>query len=236
METLTPKKLEMRQREAKILEVARPMIVRDGYHGFSMDRIADQVEYSKGTLYNHFSCKEEIIIALAIQTVEVRVEMFKRAAQFKGCARFRMVAIGEAAEKFVRDYPDYFLFEQILQLPSVRQKVSEKRQNVISNCEVQCMTVVAGVVRDAVAAEDLVLPPGFTPEKLVFGLWALTSGGFAIAASSESLTHIGLEDPFEVVSDHTSALLDGFGWKPLSSTYNKQEMIDKIRREVFHHE
>ncbi len=35
------------------------MIVRDGYHGLSMDRIAEALEYSKGTIYQHFSCKKK---------------------------------------------------------------------------------------------------------------------------------------------------------------------------------
>ena len=146
------------------------------------------------------------------------------------------MSIGFAAENFVRKYPDFFLFEQILRLPSVRTKVSEKRQNVIDNCEVQCMTVVAGIVRDAVAAEDIVLPEGFTPEQLVFGLWSLTSGGYLIASTSESLQHIGLENPFQLVKDHVTALLDGFNWKPLSHDFDREEINQRIRDEVFPNE
>ena len=236
METLTPKKREILDRETRILEVAHPMVVREGYHGLNMDRIAEQVQYSKGTIYNHFSCKEEIIIALAIQNVAKRTELFQRAAQFKGCPRHRMMAIGEAAERFVRDYPDYFLFEKILQLASVREKTSEKRQAVIRGCEMQCMSVVAGVVRDAIAAEDLELPKGFSPEKLVFGLWSLTSGAFSIVFTSDSLGQMGLDDPFETVRDHTAALFDGFDWKPLSSEFDSKKILKKIRKEVFDNE
>ena len=127
---MTPKKREILEREARILAVARPIVVREGYHGLNMDRIADALSYSKGTIYNHFSCKEEVIIALAIQSASKRVELFRKAAQFQAKSRFRMLAIGEAAESFVRDFTDYFLFEEIIQLPSVREKTSEKRQAV----------------------------------------------------------------------------------------------------------
>ncbi len=236
METLTPKKREILEREARILDVARPIVVREGYHGLNMERIAEELQYSKGTIYNHFACKEEIIIALAIQNVAKRVELFKQAAQFKGCPRHRMIAIGEAAERFVRQYPDYFLFEKILQLDSVREKTSEKRQSVIQGCEMQCVSVVAGVVRDAIAAEDLVLPAGFSPEKLVFGLWSLTSGAFAIVFASDSLTQMGLDDPFETVREHSDALLDGHGWKPLSNQFDSKKILKKIRSEVFGNE
>jgi AcrR family transcriptional regulator len=236
METLTPKKREILDREARILDVARPIVVREGYHGLNMERIAEKVHYSKGTIYNHFACKEEIIIALAIENVAKRVELFKRAAQFRGCPRHRMIAIGEAAERFVRKHPDYFLFEKILQLDSVREKTSEKRRAVIQGCEMQCVSVVAGVVRDAIAAEDLVLPNGFTPEKLVFGLWSLTSGAFSIVFTSDSLGQMGLEDPFETVREHSDALLDGHGWKPLSDQFDSKKILKKIRSEVFENE
>ena len=229
---LSPKQQEIQRREQRILEVARPALIQDGYHGLSMERIAASVEYSKGTVYNHFANKEEIIVALAIETVAKRLEMFKQAAQFKGVSRFRMLAVGQAAEKFVHDFPDFFMLEQILQLPSVRQKISEKRQHEINSIEVLCMDVFAGIVRDAVSNEHLVLTAGSTPEKLVFGLWALSNGGFAIASRSGSLPHLGLDNPFELVHDHTAALMDGFGWAPMSTEYEADEINQRIHREV----
>lgn len=236
MKTLSPKKLQILEREAQILKAARPIVVREGYHGLNMDRIAEIVNYSKGTVYNHFSCKEEIIIALAIQNASKRVELFQKAAQFKGCPRFRILAIAEAAEKFVREYPDYFLFEQILQLASVREKTSEKRQAIVHGCEMQCMSVVAGVVRDAIAAEDLELPKRLSPEELVFGLWSLTSGAYSIVFTSDSLPQMGLDDPFETVRHHFSALLDGHDWAPLSDSYDAEKILKKIRSQVFGNE
>ncbi len=236
MSILTPKQQEIVEREAQILEIARPIVVREGYHGLNMDRIAEAVQYSKGTIYNHFSCKEEIIIALAIKNVAKRVELFQKAAQFKGRSRFRMVAIGEAAEMFVRDFPDFFMFEEIIQLPSVREKTSEKRQSVIQGCEMQCMSVVAGIVRDAVAQEDLELPDGIKPEELVFGMWSLTSGAYSIMLKSQSLEQMGLDDPYAIVRFHTAALLDGQNWKPHSTEFDMDSLLKRIRREVFSNE
>jgi len=229
---LSPKQQEIKLREKRILAVSRKALAEHGYHGLSMERIAATVEYSKGTVYNHFSNKEEIIVALAIEALSIRLAMFKRAAQFKGGSRFRILAIGQASEKFVQDFTDFFMLEQILKLPSVRQKISEERQHKIHGIEVQCMGIVAGIVRDAVAAEDLVLPAGSTPEKLVFGLWSLSDGGFAIASRSGSLPHLGIDNPFALVHDHTAALMDGFGWAPQSSDYDAEELNQRIHREV----
>src|SRR5690242_3515432 len=105
--TLTRKQREIQGREQRILDVARSMIVDDGYHGLSMDRIAEALEYSKGTIYQHFSCKEEILMALVNQTMERRLNMFRRAAAFRGRSRERLTAIGLAAELFFQLYPDH---------------------------------------------------------------------------------------------------------------------------------
>ena len=52
MNALTPKKREIAEREARILDVARPLLLESGYHGLNMDRIATKLGLSKGTVYN----------------------------------------------------------------------------------------------------------------------------------------------------------------------------------------
>ncbi len=233
MATLSPKKRELALRESRILDVARPIVVQDGYHGLNMDRIAAELRLSKGTIYNHFSCKEEIVIALAVETVTKRMEMFRHAAQFQAGSRFRMLAIGEAAERFVRRWPEHFRFEQILRLDSVWEKTSEKRRQIVRSCEMNCMGTVAGIARDAIANGDLKLPEDITPEDLCFGLWSLTSGAYSIVLTSDSLTHLGMSEPYETVRTHIAVLLDGYHWKPLSVEYDRQSIMARIGREVF---
>jgi AcrR family transcriptional regulator len=94
--TLTRKQREVKEREGRILELARSMIIQEGYHGLSMDRIAEALEYSKGTIYQHFSCKEEILMALVNQTMERRLDLFRCAAAFRGRSRERITAVGAA--------------------------------------------------------------------------------------------------------------------------------------------
>ena len=126
MNTQSRKQREIQEREERILEVSRPLLIEQGYHGLSMDRVAESLQYSKGTIYNHFGCKEEIIIALAVQTTEKRRGLFERAAAFRGGSRGRIHAIGMAAELFVRLYPDHFKLEHIVRSASVWEKTSEK--------------------------------------------------------------------------------------------------------------
>ena len=233
MATLTRKERELQQREERILAIARPLLVQDGYHGLNMDRVAAALEYSKGTVYNHFSCKEEIIIALAIETTEKRTGMFQRAAAFQGNSRQRIHAVGTAAELFVRLYPDHFKLDHIIRSESIWQKTSEKRRAVMRSCESRCIAVLGGIVRDAIAQNDLRLPDNFTPEDLVFALWSISFGAFSIITSSDQLVDLGIQDPFGAYRESINRLIDGFGWQPLSTEYDQEGTLARIQKEVF---
>ena len=73
------------------------------------------------------------------------------------------------------------------------------------------------MIRDAVAAGDLQLADDFGVEHLAFGLWSITFGGYSIAATSPSLTNLGIHEPLLAIRNNCNRLLDGVGWKPLSS-------------------
>ena len=232
MSTLSPKKLEIQKRNQRILDIAREMILADGYHGLNMDRIAEDLEISKGTIYNHFSCKEEIIIALLEETSEKRRQMFQKAAMFQGCSRFRIMAIGQADFKFFQDFSNHSQFERMIQIPSIWEKTSEKRRSTVQMCEASCMMIVGGIVRDGLASGDLELDEGTTAEEVVFGLWSMHHGAQAIISSSDHLEQIGIKSPVNSIVMHSTKLLDGFNWKPLSSEYDERKVIQRIHDEV----
>jgi AcrR family transcriptional regulator len=236
--TLTRKQREVKERERRILEVARDMIVQDGYHGLSMDRIAEALEYSKGTIYQHFSCKEDILMVLVNQAMERRLDLFRRAAAFRGRSRERITAIGTAAELFFQLYPDHFHIEHAVRITSIREKASEQRRICLERCEASCSEIVLGVLNDAVASGDLMLGDGVLDGQLGvgevgFGLWSLTFGGYSIAATSPSLANLGIHDPILAIRNNCSHLLDGFGWKPLAKDLDLPALVERIQREVF---
>jgi AcrR family transcriptional regulator len=231
--TLSRKQREIQGREGRILELARSMIVQDGYHGLSMDRIAEALEYSKGTIYQHFSCKEEILMALVNQTMERRLDLFRRAAAFRGRSRERITALGAAAELFFQLYPDHIHIEHTVRITSIREKASDQRRLYLELCEARCSEIVRGVIRDAVAAGDLQLSDDFGVEDLAFGLWSITFGGYSIAATSPSLSSLGIHEPLLAIRGNCNRLLDGVGWKPLSSEFDLLPLVNRIKQQVF---
>lgn len=233
MTTLSRKQREIQERETKILQVAREMLLRDGYLGLSMDRIAEAVEYGKGTVYRHFPNKEDIILALAVETQKKRTSLFQRASLFHGKSRERLTAVAVAGELFVRLYPEHFCVEQVVRLSSIWEKTSEKRQDVMRTCEHACIGIVSGIVRDAVAHGDLVLPGEMTPEGMVFGLWSISFGSYTLMSTSAPLLDIGIQEPTLAIRGCINQMLDGFGWKALSTEHDYEAVFQKALTETF---
>jgi hypothetical protein len=170
---------------------------------------------------------------LVNQTMERRLDLFRRAAEYRGRSRERMTAVGVASDLFFQLYPDHVQTEHTIRISSLREKASEQRRLTLETCEARCSEVVRGVIGDAVGAGDLQLPTDYPVEQLAFGLWSLAFGGYSLAITSPSLANLGIPDPLLAMRNNFIRLLDGVGWKPLSSEVDLTQRIGTILREVF---
>ena len=65
-----PRRLRMAETRAAILRAARPVLLRDGLGGTTIDRIAAEGGISKMTLYRHFPNKEALFEGLVTEMCE----------------------------------------------------------------------------------------------------------------------------------------------------------------------
>jgi AcrR family transcriptional regulator len=225
---MTRKQREIERRTGEILRVAKPILVGEGFQALSMDRVAAKMEYAKGTIYNHFPHKEEIVLALAIQAMDLRRKLFECSAASGSDSRDRMMAIGVACEFYTHHCHEEFVIEQWMRTHSVWEKSSQQRQNLIRQCEGQCMAIVTGIVRDAIRDGDLTVPVDMTHEEFVFGFWALTFGNQILIASSPSLPALGIHNPARAIRIHCATLLNGFGWQPTTDLHGYIQRAEQL--------
>jgi AcrR family transcriptional regulator len=64
METLTKQQLRTQETQARLLDAAENIFVRDGFEGAQLDEIAAMAGRSKGSVYTHFKNKEDLFLAL----------------------------------------------------------------------------------------------------------------------------------------------------------------------------
>jgi AcrR family transcriptional regulator len=232
MAKFSRKQREIQEREQQILSLARGILLAEGYNGLTMDRLAGEMEYAKGTLYKHFPNKEEIVAALALQSMELRRRLFEFAAMIRANTRYRLAAIGGACDFFAAECREHFAMEQMLRNGAILEKSSEIRQSLVRQCEHRVMAIVAGVVRDAVASSDLDLPPGLSPEEFVFGFWSLMFGSQILVATSPAMSEIGVEEPTRTIRFHAWTLMNAYNWKPFYSFEETEQQLEDVRKRL----
>jgi AcrR family transcriptional regulator len=233
MKTLSPKKREIIRRESRVLELARGILLKRGYHGLTMARIAKAAGCSKATVYQHFPCKEEIIVALATESVEIQRSLVDRAATFQGRPRERMVAVGIATQLYAELYAEDSRIFQIVNGEAILQKASERTIWRLRSSGLRTVNVMLGIVRDAMAQGDLKLQEGHSAEDIIYHFWLLGEGGKASPHMWLPPEEFSIKNPFESIINTSLTLADGYGWKPLSSEWDYTETTDRVWREVF---
>jgi AcrR family transcriptional regulator len=233
MTVLTRKQREIREREAKILNTARKMLLELGYLGLNMDRVAEIAGCSKGTVYQHFTSKEDLLAALSTQSKRKRVEFIEKASNFKGRPRERMTALLLGEELLVSQYPEYSRTEELLYIQSIASKASSKHQEVLHEVEEQCLDLVGGIMNDGVECGDLALPPNRNCYDMAFGLWALVLGSRSAPNACETLASMVRSDTIGVIRINQQALLDGWNWRPLTHEWDYDDTRRRAAAEAF---
>jgi AcrR family transcriptional regulator len=218
------------KRANQILQAAREIFLANGWDHFSVERIAEFMECSRPLVYKHFSCKEEILLALAIESKRRRIRLFERAVMFRGCPREKMLALGEV-ESFLlrRDLP----VELLVASTCLRPKTSRERQDELKVLDVRAISLGASIIREAVTVGDLELPGGVCPEDLLFSMWSCTWGASAIMRSDMPIALAGIAQPALAIARSLGRMLDGYGWRPLSSAWNYKATRQRVHREAF---
>jgi AcrR family transcriptional regulator len=227
------KQREIQQREKTIIEVARKLLLEHGYYALTMDRIVANTEYSKGTLYQHFSSKEDVLAAIEAEADVVRSNFFDRAAKFKGNARERMTCLGYAYELYFTLYPGHFNSERIIEAPEVQEKISPKRRMSAKSQDEHCFKVMLEMISNAETEGNLQLPKGLSSQALCFNLWSTTSGAYSKLAAHFELPGMTQKELLLSVRHNTWLMLDGYRWKPLSSKVDYGKIINRARKEIF---
>ncbi len=231
--TKTTKKRQIELREARLLEKAGEILLNEGLAELTMERLAEELETAKGTIYNHFPNREEVLLTLAVKAINKRLALFDTASMSQGNPKERMLAVNVACEIYVVHYPQYFMVENIVRHSAIWDRGSEDRRNLLKSEEGRCMTLVSGIVRAAIASGDLKLPAGISPEEMALSMWSLTYGSYLINITSPSLKDIGIHDVYRAVRVGCCKTVDGYGWKPLWTEEEHAQKFTKIRETVF---
>lgn len=113
---------ERRERERQmlrqgILAAARDIAGQEGWQAVTIRRVAERVEYSPPTIYEHFASKEAMLLELMRAGFVLLLADMRRAADAEQGAEARVVALGQAYWAFAWHNPQLYQLMHGLGVP-----------------------------------------------------------------------------------------------------------------------
>lgn len=229
MAILSGKQREIVERDKLFLEVARTIFLQESFHDLTIGRIAQATGFSKGTVYQRFSCKEELIVELGIQGYEHLLSILQQAAAFSGRPRERIVAMGEVLGYYWAEYKDTARILAVFDSEPVLTKVRPELQAQLELRETHIFDFILNVVNEAIELGDLTIPSESTAKSLCFSLWALADGWVASRWKTGLVRHAGILNPLKDILRNAHRLMDAYEWRPLYDEWDYGETARKVR-------
>ncbi len=220
-------------REEELVDLAVSILNQEGFSGLNLEKLTAKSPYSKGTIYNHFSSKEDCLSALCNRAVSSILELFKRAVTFNGNSREKAVAIHYAYQLYARHEPILFMAVLSSKAPGVREKTSPARMKVMDALEFEINHFSDEMLRMAIKEGSLQLPAHISVETLTFANWAMSFGSNLLVSNASEALAVNRLDPNTVILQNISLLHDGMNWHPLSKDWDYQKTWQRIEMEIF---
>jgi len=97
----TRKERDYLRHKSEIIETAEELFAEEGYYNVTMDMIAENSEYSKGSLYNYFESKEVLFFEILNNKTEIlEIGLNKRVSE--------SLTIVDKLNAFIEFYLDFF--------------------------------------------------------------------------------------------------------------------------------
>jgi AcrR family transcriptional regulator len=221
-------------REQVILNCAKDMIRNEGEAALTIDKLVNKLPYSKGTVYNHFNSKEDIILALYNAHVEEIASIFTRALTFNGNNREKALAMHVGSLLNTKAYPQDFMTCVTVKTAGCTAKASELRRQQQQQLETALLSPVFAHYQTSVDAGECELPEGMRIEQLVFACWSVDFGTQALLMGDNDIGSIRSQlDAERELINSINLIHDGMNWQPLAKHFDWKASVKRIKDEIF---
>jgi AcrR family transcriptional regulator len=166
--TQPPREQRHADMKAAILLAAREAILEHGPERFSLRDVARRSGYSPAGLYEYFSGKDDLVAAVAAESMGQLHTALVRAGR-GAPPPARLVELGLAYVRFARENPHHFMLI-FARLPSQRSSLATPPSSESP------YRVVLQTVQDGLDAGHFTARAGFGVEEMAYGLWVTVHG------------------------------------------------------------
>jgi TetR/AcrR family transcriptional regulator len=157
--------------ESAILEAAERRFLQHGFHGTTVEEIAEAADVSVGSIYVHFQNKEGLYLALVERALEVEERYMAEAFKPTLSLGQQLFAAGWSYLRFYLDHPGYF---RILAFPHLDSRPEDSlpfaAQRLAERAEAQVRRV-AGIIELGVRTGAARPVDPYRAAKFMWGAW-----------------------------------------------------------------
>ena len=228
MSTANRKQRELAQRDDMLLDQAQELLEDVGFSNLTLEKLATRTEFSKGTIYNHFSSKEDLLTALCVRGLQIQLEMYLQVLDFPGHSREKVIGLHYAYSLYARRHPTLFMCVLSGLAPNVIEKTSPKRMEERRVLEARITLVLDKVVKQAFAAGDIGSPLANDEATVSFANWAMSFGSMALLQSARRASSIERLNFDTALRCNVDLILDGLQWRPMSGAWDYEATWQRL--------
>ncbi len=102
------KEREKGRRKKEIIDAAEKIFFKLGFESASVEKVAEEAELSKATLYLYFKSKDELYFAICMRAQEKMYKLIDKALDLASNTKDKIETLFYTLAKFQKMYPDYF--------------------------------------------------------------------------------------------------------------------------------
>lgn len=232
MNTQSRRQREFQQREQLFLDTARAIIQQEGFHSLTMEKIAAETEYAKGTIYKHFSNKEDLIVALCGQGLSYLVSLCAEMSGFPGKPREKLAVMAIAYQLYAQRYPEEYDLIMEARAGNLREKASQARLAFTDEQDATLLQLIRDQIDQAMTDGDLQLREGLQKDDICFGLWSMAFGVTVLEQARDLIINMDISPDGFQLSRQLTCLLDGYGWRPMSHEQDYFKVLDQAQQHL----
>ena len=221
-------------REQEMLGCAKLIIRDEGLAGLTIDKLVKQLPYSKGTVYTHFSSKEDIMLAICTERMQQIGEIMARALTFNGNSREKALAVHVGSMLNSQAYPDDFMIGVSVKSAGCTSKASEFRRLKHQQIEMAFLAPIFAHFRSAAEAGESIVPAGMCIEQMAFSCWSADFGVQTLLMGDNDACSIRSQLNVETeLLNSINLIHDGMCWQPLAKDFDWKASVERIKTEIF---
>ena len=99
---------EKERKRSTMLDAAESILLEKGLDHLSMEDVAEKAEVSKGSLYQYFQNKNDLVLGICYRATHLLNESFKEVLESNRSGLMLVRELGERYLNYVKDHPQYY--------------------------------------------------------------------------------------------------------------------------------